>query len=311
MPGSVLKGQRLRMLAFAGVAGVVPLLFIGGPDWASGPFYRSVWNLGHTGLFAVLTYALKPWQWLTGWRLWLATTGLILLLGILIELLQSGTDRQADWQDILRNLLGVWLVLAWRPVFSRKTGAHAHSWLLPAVTAILLLFELGTTGAVAVRQWQVNHQLPLLYDFRNSNPAPFWSGNPVPSDRHTSNQSQSLKIELGTETYSGISLNNLPADWRGYDQLIVTLFNPVQEQLTLTLRINDVAHDRGDNAYGDRFNTRLVLAPGSNTFTINLEDVRNAPASRVMDLASVRRLGLFAVRLPAPRTVYLSDLRLD
>ena len=89
------------------------------------------------------------------------------------------------------------------------------------------------------------------------------------------------------------------------------LFNPGQEPLTLTLRINDLAHDRGDNAYGDRFNTRLVLDPGANTFAINLDDVRNAPASRHMDMANVRRLGLFAVRLPAPRTVYLSDLRLN
>ncbi|MFO7529176.1 MAG: hypothetical protein R6W86_10290 [Marinobacter sp.] len=184
----------MRLLAFLGAAGVAPLLFIGGPDWASGPFHRSVWNLGHIGLFALLTFALKPWQWLTGWRLWLATTSLVLLLGILIELLQSGTDRQADWQDILRNLLGIWLVLAWRPVLSRNTGVDALSWLLPVVTAMLLLFELGTTSAVAVRQWQVNHQLPLLYDFRNGSPAPFWSGNPIPSDRYTANHPQSLKV---------------------------------------------------------------------------------------------------------------------
>ncbi|MGF2733617.1 succinyl-CoA synthetase subunit beta [Marinobacter sp. DUT-1] len=301
----------MRMLAFAGVAGVAPLLFIGGPDWASGPFYRSVWNLGHIGLFALLTFGLKPWQWLAGWRLWVATTAAVLMLGILIELLQSGTDRQADWHDILRNLLGVWLVFAWRPVFSRDTGADARSWLLPVVTAMLLLFELGTTSAVAARQWQVNHQLPLLYDFRHENTAPFWSGNLAPSPRFTSNHPQSLKIELGTETYSGVSLDNLPADWRDYRQLTIMLFNPTQEPLTLTLRINDVAHDRGDNAYGDRFNTRLVLAPGANTFTINLDDVSNAPASRTMDMANVRRLGLFAVRLPAPRNVYLSDLELN
>ncbi len=311
MPARVLNGQRMQLLALAGAAGVAPLLFIGGPDWASGPVYRSVWNLGHIGLFALLTYALKPWHWLSGWRLWLATTGLVLLLGILIEWFQSGTDRQADWHDILRNLLGVWLVLAWVPVFSRNSRTYGPSWLLPVVTALLLLFELGDTGSVAARQWQVNHQLPLLYDFRNENPDPFWSGNPVPSDRHTANHPQSLKIELGTETFSGISLDNLPADWRGYEQLTITLFNPSQEPLQLTLRINDLAHDRGDNAYGDRFNTRLLLDTGFNTFTLSLDDVRDAPADRVMDMANVRRLGLFAVRLPAPRTVYLSDLRLN
>jgi len=119
MPESVFNGQRMRMLAFAGAVGVAPLLFIGGPDWATGPFYRSVWNLGHIGLFALLTYALKPWQWLTGLRLWLAASGLVLLLGFLIEWLQSELDRQVDWRDMLRNLEGVWLVLAWQPILSR------------------------------------------------------------------------------------------------------------------------------------------------------------------------------------------------
>lgn len=311
MPVSVIESQRLRVLAFAGVAGVAPLLFIGGPDWASGPFYRSVWNLGHIGLFALLTLALNPWRWLSGWRLWLATSGIVLLLGIVIELLQSELDRQVDWRDILRNLEGVWLVLAWGPVLSRQAPSNRLSWFLAALTGLILLFELAVTGTVAARQWQVNHQLPLLYDFRQEDPSPFWTGNPSPSTLHTNNQPYSLKIELGTETYSGVSLGNLPADWRGYGQLIITLFNPSQEQLTLTLRINDVDHDRGDNAYGDRFNTRLVLGPGFNTFTLGLDDVRNAPASRTMDMARVRRLGLFSVRLQAPRTVYLSDLRLD
>ncbi|HBC36461.1 MAG TPA: succinyl-CoA synthetase subunit beta, partial [Marinobacter adhaerens] len=30
-----------------------------------------------------------------------------------------------------------------------------------------------------------------------------------------------------------------------------------------------------------------------------------------MDMSQVRRMGLFAVRLPEPHTVYLLDLRLD
>jgi len=37
MPGRFRKGQRMRMLAFVGAAGVAPLLFIGGPDWARKP----------------------------------------------------------------------------------------------------------------------------------------------------------------------------------------------------------------------------------------------------------------------------------
>ena len=95
------------------------------------------------------------------------------------------------------------------------------------------------------------------------------------------------------------------------ERLVITLFNPSTEPLALTLRINDVAHDRSEHAYNDRYNTRLILEPGFNTFTRNLADIENAPADRTMDMSQIRRMGLFAVRLPEPRTVYLSDLRLD
>ena len=128
---------------------------------------------------------------------------------------------------------------------------------------------------------------------------------------HSLNNAQSLKLDLGTETYSGVSLNNLPADWHDYETLSITLFNPSTAPLTLTLRINDVAHDRSDHAYNDRYNTRLTLGPGSNTFTLKLADIENAPDGRSMDMSQVRRMGLFAVRLPEPRTVCLLDLRLD
>jgi len=311
MPNSVLEGQRIRTLALAGALALAPFLFLGGPDWASGPFFRSVWNLGHIGLFALLTYVFKPWQWLAGSRLWLATTGIVLLLGILVELVQSELDRQVDWRDILRNLEGVWLVLAWQPVLSPRTRAGSFSRFAAALTGLLLVLELGITAAVAARQWQVNHQLPLLYDFRQEDPSHFWSGDLTASARNTAGHPYSLEIDLGTGTYSGVSLNNLPADWRGYEQLSLTLFNPSGEPLSLTLRINDLAHDRGDNAFNDRYNTRLMLKPGFNTFTRRLDDIRNAPANRSMDMAQIRRLGLFAVRLPEMRSVYLSDLRLD
>ncbi|HAS75357.1 MAG TPA: succinyl-CoA synthetase subunit beta, partial [Marinobacter adhaerens] len=167
------------------------------------------------------------------------------------------------------------------------------------------------TGMVAARQWQVHQQLPLLYDFTHQDPGAFWTGRLTVSADHSLNNAQSLKLDLGTETYSGVSLNNLPADWHDYETLSITLFNPSTAPLTLTLRINDVAHDRSDHAYNDRYNTRLTLGPGSNTFTRKLVDIENAPDGRSMDMSQVRRMGLFAVRLPEPRTVCLLDLRLD
>lgn len=311
IPGMPVTGRQLPLLAGAASLLIAPFLFIGGPDWASGPLLKSAWNLGHILLFALLTLAVRPWRWFSGWRLWLAVTAGLLVAGIAIELVQNSYSRDMDGRDLLRNLIGGWLIIAWRPILLPAPRASVRQILIAATSTLLLCFELGATGMVAARQWQVHHQLPLLYDFRHQNPELFWTGSLAASANHSVNQPQSLKIDLGTAIYSGVSLNNLPADWRDFERLVITLFNPSPEPLALTLRINDVAHDRSEHAYNDRYNTRLILGPGFNTFTRNLAAIESAPDGRTMDMSQIRRMGLFAVRLPEPRTVYLSDLRLD
>lgn len=303
-------GRRLSLLAGIASLLIAPFLFIGGPDWASGPLLRSAWNLGHVLLFALLTLAIRPWRWFNGWRLWMAVTAVLLGVGLAIELFQSSLGRDLDGHDLLRNLIGSWLVLAGRPVLSRDLPTTRAERLMAGIVGLLLCVELGATGVVATQQWQVHQQLPQLYDFGRNNPEAFWEGNLSLSRQHTAEHPFSLQLDLGTELYAGVTLHNLPSDWRSYDQLAITLFNPDPEPLTVTLRINDVAHDRGDNAYADRFNTRLTLAPGLNIFNLSLEQVASAPRQRRMDMDQIRRLGLFAVRLPAPRSVFLVDLRL-
>lgn len=309
--GTPAPGRRLQWLAGAAFLLTAPFLFIGGPDWASGPLLKSAWNFGHIVLFASLTLAVRPWQWFSGWRLWFAVTVALLAAGLVIEVLQYGLDRNMSARDLWRNLIGGWLIIAWQPMIRRRSGATPGNRAMAVLVTLLLCIELGATGVVAARQWQVHHQLPSLYDFRRDNPRPFWAGNLSVSGQYADNGRYSLRIELGTETYSGISLDNLPPDWTGYQRLSLTLFNPAPEPLKLTLRINDVAHDRGSNAYSDRFNASFNLAPGRNTYSWTLDAVANAPETRPMDMTGIRRLGLFAVRLPAPRTVYLLDVRLE
>lgn len=310
-PGVPSAGRRLQLLAGVTSLLIVPFLFIGGPDWSSGPVYKSAWNLGHILLFALMTLTVRPWQWLQGWRLWLAVTGVCLAAGIVIELLQYGHDREMDWRDLVRNLIGSWLIIAWRPLFFSGNRKSAGSVLLVGLTTLLLLLELASTAQVIARQFQMNRQLPALYDFQREEPTPFWSGTLTPSTAHALKGSKSLRIDLGTKTYSGASLHNFPSDWRGFATLSLTLFNPGSRPLSMTLRINDVEHDRGDNAYNDRFNFRLGLEPGINTFNIPLATIEQAPEQRSMDMTNVRRLGLFATRLSEPRIVYLLALALD
>ena len=79
----------------------------------------------------------------------------------------------------------------------------------------------------------------------------------------------------------------------------------------MVLRINDMEHDLGDNNYNDRFNTRLTLAPGPNRFELGLDRIRSAPKGRSMNMQAIRRLILFTVALPEPKTLYLREIRLE
>lgn len=317
--GSILQnlrgGQLLQILAAVGVVLIVPLFFVGGPDWSSTPLDRALWDLGHLIFFGLATYAVQPWRWLQGWRLWLTVTLVVLAIGITIELLQSGLARQEDWRDVLRNQIGTWLVLAWHPLLTSTTRTPGSTRALALASLALVAFELGAAGVVASRQLEINSQLPLLYNFSHEQPTRFWRGPVTPSSLQAGTSERtdwkSLEISLNTKLYSGASLDNLPPDWRGYDQLRLSLFNPHNDSFTMNLRINDVAHERDVNTYGDRFNTQLELKPGVNRFTLKLDDVKNAPGTRTMDMSDIRRLGLFVIRLPQPRTVYLTELRLD
>ncbi|MDX1756076.1 MAG: succinyl-CoA synthetase subunit beta [Marinobacter sp.] len=291
---------------------LAPLFFFGGPDWSSGPLYKAAWNLGHPLFFALLTLWANPWRWLSGWSLWLSVTVATTLIGIGVEVIQDSIDRQADWHDLLRNLMGAWLVLAWQP--SRSCGTPPIQLSLQRTarfaTAALVLLEISSVAQVAYQQYEVYRQLPRLYDLSLEHPRRYWSGALNRVSNFRGSNRPALEIALGTERYSGVSLHNLPSDWLGYDALHLELHNPSNAPLTMTLRVNDVRHDRGDNAYGDRFNTRLFLQPGINEFTIDLDEVRTAPATRSMDMNEIRRIVLFTTYLPSPETVYLTEIRL-
>ena len=302
------KARIWQYLAFAGIVLIAPFFFIGGPGWTDGPLYKSAWNLGHILFFALLTLAIQPWRFWTGWKLWGLATLAVLLVGLGIELLQYGTSRQMDGQDLFRNLLGLWIILLISPGATDPSRSGLGTWSLRIAIAALLVAETGATAAVALQQYRVSQLLPELYDFSQSDPSPFWNGAIAAAD--VAGPQNGLRLSLSTARYSGATLHNFPGDWQGYGQLVISLDNPQDQPVPITLRINDIQHDQGDNDYSDRFNTRLTLSPGPNTFQLDLDRIRNAPATRTMNMREVRRLKLFTTGLPAPKTVYLRDLRL-
>lgn len=311
--GSTRRGRLLSWLAPAGLICLFPLFFIGGPGWSDGPLFQSVWNLGHPIFFALLTLTVRPWRFVSGWKLWALTSAIVLLLGLGIEFAQSFDSREMDGRDMFRNLTGLWAVLALQPWVGFRQPYPARDRLIRALAVVLLAIDLVWVSRIAIQQVQVSQWLPDLYDFQQEHPERFWRGNitRISGEGCGPLSGPVLSIALTTRRYSGGSLDNLPSDWRGYDELAIVLWNPQSYTIPLTLRINDMTHEQNRNTYHDRFNHTFQIEPGINRIYQKLDAVAAAPKNRLMEMDDIRRLLFFTSNLSQPAQLCLGKLRLE
>jgi hypothetical protein len=92
--------------------------------------------------------------------------------------------------------------------------------------------------------------------------------------------------------------------------LRISLYNPDASPLQITCRIHDLQHEDGNQEYEDRYNRSFLLMQGWNHIEIALNDVQASPVSRSMDMSRIRGLGIFVVTIPAPRILYIDEVRL-
>jgi len=156
-------------------------------------------------------------------------------------------------------------------------------------------------------------QFPLLSDFETPFEEDRWHRNANSSvDPSVARHGKaSLRVEMDTSLYSGVSLVYFPRDWTGYRFLLLDVLNPSSEEINITCRIHDWRHEEGEQRYEDRFNKYIRLRQGWNDLRIDLGEVARAPVGRTMDLGEIRVVGLFASKLPAPRTIFVDHVRLE
>lgn len=283
---------------------VVPWFFVHLPHSWRSPLLLAVWDLCHI-LFFFCVVAAVQWRYrLTGTRGWFMVAAVAFLIGGSIELIQGMTGRNASWGDVARNMTGVWLGLAW----GVKQAARLQWHRVFSVVAMAVLFIPFIT--LAVDRVQSLREFPVLANFERPVGVAYWSGD-VSIDSAPQRSDNALKVELSTARYSGFSFEHFPADWRSYSHLHFELFNPGEQSLTMVLRLHDAWHHQSGLAYGDRYNVRFQAEPGWNQYRFSMDDIRQAPTKREMDINRMQTLGIFTMNLPQPITLYFDNFRLE
>lgn len=267
------------------------------------------WNWGHILLFVLLTYfLLRYWPWLgrkNAGRQIITIIVVTFVLGFGIELAQSligsGTP---DLDDIVRDFLGS--VVAFLFIAQLKK-AKILTVVLRLAVLVLLMNELLPVVYAGWDEYQAEKQFPVLGDFESSLELSRWSGESKRnlSEDHVVHGHKSLKVELTTARYSGISLNYFPENWSAFDSLHFNVYNPDPQPLKMTCRIHDAQHRSNGFRYKDRFHKEIKLIQGWNHIHIDLNEVCLAPESRGMNMRKIYNFALFATQLPESRVIYV------
>jgi len=289
------------------------LLFVGGPDYSSNRIFANSWDLGHVLLFFVLVTLLLRSPFLLDKSLAiriLVTLVIIMPFAVGIELVQLQTHRTSELSDIRRDLVGAFLGYLY--VFRQSWFYNAMRLPMVAVALALCAFELTPLTRSLIDEVNIHRDKAALSNLEFAFEDQRWIGN---SSRFVSEEfvregESSLRVDLNTDEYSGVFLRYMNRDWREREKLHFSIYYPDNDNLLLHIRISDYLHV-GNNSYHDRYNKEIVLRNGWNNVEIPIEDIKNAPRDRFIDIGNIESVGMFVVKQPETKTIYIDNVYLS
>ncbi len=247
----------------------------------------------------------------------------VVVLALLTESLQLLTvTRSFTLSDIFNDILGAICGL----VFFFTYDAHlSGSWVqwqqYPRSTflRVCVMFVLGImllpVFEWSYANWERASRFPSLVEFSSDWEMKFVKTTDselqvvvAPEGWKHSTEDLVGRVKFHSNKYSGFRLEEPYPDWQGYIYLQFDIYSELSNSQPISIRIDDTYRAQPS---AKRFNRRIMISPGLNHIQIPLEDIRQAPVSREMDLSSIRRVVLFAVRPPEKFTLYFDNIRLE
>ena len=317
-PGTsdVMPKSRLthKALPVAVVIGLLLTLHLYSPPriglWAN-VFYNSL-HVPVFGLIAVSLYSIfaDRLSWRKGVSLAFVLT---CALGVLSEVAQIATSRDASLQDLFADCLGaagfLAIFLAVTPPRDFSSGRRvAHA----GVGLLVLAFSLSPLITVSAAYLERNLQRPVIANVdgkfgrvltRVQNAeylqVPASGGEPAYA-----------RITFGGGPWPGVAFHDVWPQWALYEEMVLNVGVEGEDTLDIHLRVHDVEH-RKTNAFTDRFNRSFKLSPGDHELRISLTDLRDAPSGRVMNLDEISEVIVFGDASNAGRSFKLYSIHLD
>ncbi|MEQ9410359.1 MAG: hypothetical protein RIK87_21670 [Fuerstiella sp.] len=233
-------------------------------------------------------------------------------VGLTGEFLQKFANRTPSWGDVAANSAGLLAALFWIAAFTQQRGRRVL--LLVAAVSMLSLISLDPILQIEDCVQQIR-SFPLLASFERNRELGGWWPEEAEIERSrewASDGQYSLKIMTRPAWFTGASMECLNRDWTTCRRLLLDIFNPQKETLTLTIKLYDQKHKADGFESNDRFEHSVVVPPDSRiTVSIPFADVTAAPEYRDMQLNNMAGIELFSVNTRQPHVYFVDHVRLE
>lgn len=285
----------------------------------------SLQTTGHFVFFgglAICSALASPFflPWLKSHRWAQYAFGLCISIGIggLLEFAQKFVPgRYANVQDLIYDASGaigaIGLLIFIHHVGRKSFQSKAIQLGGAAVFVATLLHGARPFVSCVLDYWQRKQAMPLLVDFREpwtsrfvtaDHGAVMYKTNP-PEQWTGSENVALLRIRPG-HRYPGVTMREPFPNWQDYKNLVIDVLSPTNEDFEI--RIEDIQHN---DDYYDRFNRSVPITKGFQTIRIPIEDIKNGPRYREIDLSRMGGFKLFTVDPQHAIELYIGDVRLE
>ncbi len=308
--------------------GLLSLLFIPVPSKTF--FWKAVYNFGHVPLFGCVAILLLCVSRTFIKRLGepgiqhysIAFLG-VLVLALLTESLQLLTvTRSFSLSDVFNDIVGAICGLVFFFTYDAHLSGSWVQWrqyprsiLLRVCVMLVLGIMLLPVLEWAYVYWDRANRFPSLLQFSSDWEMKFVQEKDSelkvvmsPEGWKKSSDDFVGKVKFHVKQYPRIVIEEPYSDWGGYTYLQFDVFSGLSRAKKIAIRIDDTYRT---TQFNNRFNRRITISPGLNHVKIPIDDIRQAPVAREMDLATIRRVLLFAVNPPEEFTLYFDNVRLE
>jgi VanZ family protein len=310
-----MKRNFVRIMASAVILALLMVIHFATPS-RSGLWLQTFYDSMHVlffGVIAVCILVATPLHWPRRKRL-LTVLMAVLALSALSETAQIPTGRDASFNDLLADWFGAAGFIAVAIVFSASISVpKGRGRYLILVGIALIAWPLLPLAKVSAAYLERSQLIPELanFDSRFGDMFFYVQNAELRKFRRSGEPTYSAEVSLGDGPWPGIIFHDLWPNWEPYTALVIEIENPETESLLVNVRVHDRTHKLGDQPHADRFNMSYELQQGRHTLRIPLEEIRNAPRGRKMNLSQIEGIVVFCSAGNAGRQFQLAEIRLE